>query len=120
MRNRLIKLIMECSTFTPQYAKQARLHAKYVADHLLANSVIVPPCKVLDMVYYLTSTETEKTLNASDIFFGVVQAISFDGKEIWVAAKYTNGLFYYHKASDFGKTVFLTPMEAEKALAARI
>lgn len=41
MRDRLIKLIMECSTFTPRYANQARSHAEYVANHLINNGVTI-------------------------------------------------------------------------------
>ena len=51
MRDRLIELILECSTFTPNYEKQARLHAEYVAQHLLNNGVIVLPCKIGSNVY---------------------------------------------------------------------
>ena len=93
--------------------------ARNIADHLLANGVIVPPCKVGDTVYYLTTVDTAKELNVSEIFDGVVQAIGFDGKDIWISVRYTNGLFYYHSAKDFSKTVFLTREEAEKALEER-
>lgn len=91
--------------------------ASRVADHLLANGVIVPPCKVDGTVYYLTTEDTATELNVTDIFCGTVQGVGFDGTNIWVSAKYTNGLFYYHKSTDFGKTVFLSREEAEKALA---
>ena len=90
-----------------------------LADHLLANGVIVPPCKVWDTVYYLTSVDTEKELNIADVFCGTVQSVAFDGKNIWIAAKYTNGLYYHHKAQDFGRDVFLNPEKAAKALAER-
>jgi hypothetical protein len=51
MRDRLIELILECSTYTPEYSEQARLHAEYLAQHLLNEGVIVPPCKVGQKVY---------------------------------------------------------------------
>lgn len=89
------------------------------ADHLLANGVIVPPCKSGDTVYYLTTVDTEKELNVTDIFCGTVQGIGFDGKILWISAKYTNGLYYYHQSEDFGKTVFLTKEEAEAKLKER-
>ena len=87
-----------------------------IVERLLAAGVIVPPCKVGDTVYYLTSVDTEKELNVADIFCGTVQSVAFDGKNIWVAAKYTNGLYYHHKEQDFGRDVFLAKEEAEKAL----
>lgn len=91
----------------------------FLADYLLANGVIVPPCKVGDTVYYLTIVDTEKELNVTEIFEGVVHAVCFDGKLIWFSATYANGLFYYHNSNDFGKTVFLSLEEAEKSLAER-
>ena len=81
--------------------------------------IIVPPCKVGDTMYYLTTVDTEKELNVTDIFCGTVQTVGFDGKNIWVSVKYKNGLYYSHTAKDFGKTVFLTKEEAEKALKER-
>ena len=118
MRDRLIEILNE--SFAEQYRKQGvLLTAPHTAEHLLANGVIVPPCKVGDTVYYLTTEDTEKELNVTDIFCGTVQGLGFDGTNIWISAKYTNGLFYYHKSTDFGKTVFLTKEEAEKALAER-
>ena len=115
MRDRLIGLIIGSS----EYICDSAALIERLADHLLANGVIVPPCKVGDTVYYLTTEDTEKELNVTDIFCGTVQGLGFDGTNIWISAKYTNGLFYYHKSTDFGKTVFLTKEEAEKALAER-
>jgi hypothetical protein len=54
VRDRLIELIMECSTYTPEYSKHARLHAEYLAQHLLNNNVIVLPCKLNSEVYDIT------------------------------------------------------------------
>lgn len=90
-----------------------------IADCLLANGVLCPPCKVGDTVYYLTTVDTEKELNVNEIFCGTAQAVGFDGKNIFIAVKYTNGLFYYHVSKNFGKTVFLSRELAEKALAER-
>ena len=97
----------------------AKYWADVIADKLLAEGVIVPPCKVGQTVYYVTIIDTEKELNIVESFYGTVQGVGFDGKNIWVSAKYTNGLYYHHKSTDFGKNVFLTREEAEKALAER-
>mgnify|MGYP007111660605 FL=1 len=80
-----------------------------IADHLLANGVIVPPCKVGDKVY-----RTFGNYCGEKIFEGVVDQISiFNNREIrfWV---YGHPLGF--ACHDIGKTVFLTREEAEKAL----
>ena len=48
-RDRLIELLVK--TFGEQYEKRGLLTAHHTADHLLANGVIVPPCKVGDTMY---------------------------------------------------------------------
>lgn len=124
MRERLIELIKKAYTpIKDGFGLYVRLEHQLpecvfeaIADHLLAEGIIVPPCKVGDTVYYLTSIDTEKELDILDIFCGTTQGIGFDGTNIWVSAKYTNGLYYHHKSVDFGKTVFLTKEEAEKSL----
>ena len=83
-----------------------------VADYLLANGVIVPPCKVGDTVY-----RTQGNCCGEKIFEGVVDQIAiFDNREIriWV---YGHPLGFGY--DDIGKTAFLTKEEAEKALAER-
>lgn len=46
MREKLIELIQKS-------VRCARNWAEVIADHLLANGVIVPPCKVGDDIYYI-------------------------------------------------------------------
>lgn len=62
MRDRLIELIdradEECKhtkncESCSGYGKGAQCMNHHIADHLLANGVIVPPCKVGDTVYYI-------------------------------------------------------------------
>ena len=122
MRDRLIELVCE-GIQTDEcigHCNHPYCHeVERIADHLLANGVIVLPCKVWDTVYYLTSVDVGKELNIADIFCGTVQSVAFDGKNIWIAAKYTNGLYYHHKAQDFGRDVFLNPEKAAKALVER-
>ena len=73
------------------------------ADYLLANGVIVPPCKVGEVVY--------------DIHYGKV----FGSKVIMLHMLDDCFTFMasggrYYKDDDIGKTVFLTREEAEQAL----
>lgn len=83
-----------------------------IADFLLANGVIVPPCKVGDTVY-----RTIGNYCGEKIFEGIVAQISiYNEKEtrFWVY-----GHPWGFGCDDIGKTVFLTREEAEKALAER-
>lgn len=85
-----------------------------LADHLLANGVIVPPCEVGDTVYFPAETDCECE---PYVDVGTVFAIGIDERHtLWISVRYESGLKYYHTSDDFGKTVFLTREEAEKAL----
>lgn len=120
-RDRLYGLIVDIENELfreyPHYSDMERIER--TADHLLAAGCILLPCKVGDTVYYLTSVDTEKELGVTDVFCGTVQSLAFDGENFWIAVKYTNGLYYHHKAQDIGRDVFLSPEEAERALAER-
>ena len=91
-----------------------------IADYLLANGVIVPPCKVGDTVYYFS-----RDLGAVFPYFVENLNIGSMGKN----KTYWNYEANYHDEEtdelideidfdldDIGKTVFLTREEAEKAL----
>ena len=96
-KDRLIELIQNAVNGC------ARHWAEIIADYLLANGVIVPPCKLGDKVYLITLDKTveEYTVN------GVCQ--------------YTNGIFV--ELIDFDRIfdipahkVFLTKEQAEEKL----
>lgn len=60
MRERLVKLIKHDNCISPatcsskcKYVDSDDCHAERLADYLLANGVIVPPCKVGDIVYLI-------------------------------------------------------------------
>lgn len=108
MRERLIELIQNA------VGGCARHLAEVIADYLLANGVIVPPCKIGQTVYFPMETngECEPYVDVGTVF-----CIGFDERHtMWISARYESGLKYYHTSDDFGKTVFLTREEAEKAL----
>lgn len=99
----------------------ARHWAEVIADHLLSNGVIVPPCKNGDTVYVHTidsPTGIEKSrvkrmmlqnLQDKMTIRIIVPSIYDDwGNAVWE--------FY---PDDFGNTVFLTKEEALKALKER-
>ena len=123
MRDRLTELLRqiefdyyeECVCAAEDGYKGAPDFAKYFVDHLLAEGVIVPPCKVGDMLYTINSN--------GNIVEGVAQIV-FQNKWThgwtvcaWFADYHEteNEGYLYIPFSDFGKTVFLTKEEAENA-----
>lgn len=100
MQDRLIELIHE---------SDLSLDSVRLTDHLLANGVIVLPCKVGDKVY-----RTSGNYCGEKIFEGVVNQINiYNNGEIrfWM---YGHPLGFV--CDDIGKTVFLSREEAEKVL----
>ena len=81
-------------------------------DYLLANGVIVPPCKVGTKVYF-AGRDSGECLN------GNLVSYCLDAAHLWFNCHYDCGLNYWHPIEDFGKTVFLTKEEAEQALKER-
>lgn len=113
-RDRLIGLIQDAVNGC------ARHWAEIIADHLLANGVIVPPCKVGQTVYYLfqfsdtrilpfvRKAKVRKIYCANSKMQFLVDCELKDTKE--------KGIIRAWYFDAFGKTVFLTKEEAEKAL----
>lgn len=113
MRDRLIELIVsaDISLFGTD-----KPYAEVYADYLLANGVIVPPCKVGDTVYFVVEFDEDCKCYVDK---GRVYAIIQNENTLWLSVRYLSGLRYDHTPNDFGKTVFLTKEEAEKALKER-
>lgn len=97
----------------------ARHWAEVIADHLLSNGVIVPPCKVGDSVWLVDFSNKE-------IIDGYVEEISYK----WVYQQETvlvtmrmntkrGWLTYWRDFYAFGDHVFLSKAEAEQALKER-
>lgn len=99
MRKRLIEFIKESLI---KHIGKSCLLAENIADDLLANGVVVPPCKIADRIYQIdgiriyTSSIHEITYTASKTIY-VTESIVFDESAI-------------------GKSVFLTKEDAERAL----
>lgn len=97
-----------------------------LANHLIENGVILPPCKVGKTVWICTSPvnisgyEFNGDGEQDEIFECVIGSITFYEQSNQVRC-YCNGKFvaHYLRLSDFGKTVFLTREDAEKALRER-
>lgn len=115
-RDRLIELLKSDNCPSPficdEKCKYVNLKSCYeyrTADFLLANGVILPPCKVGDKVY---TSETRRVKEWVITFCGK----NSRGEYKMIAADdgFKNMLEFWDY--DIGKTVFLTREEAEKAL----
>jgi len=106
-RDRLTELILKSEILCNTCGECSNTYcAEYLADYLLANGVIVPPCKVGDKVY------TVGVFSGQIISSEVVSIIS------------TKNDCFLHLENEtvvcvsqqLGKTVFLTKEEAEEKL----
>ena len=111
MRDRLIELILNAPKTDVVYGNikldKPIQTAQTVADYLLANGVVVPPCKVGDKIYRIVKGKIkESEVEKIEITKNII-AIFYD----W------HGMGYeLSTVLDLGKTVFLTREEAEQAL----
>ena len=118
-RDRLIELKIQfvesfdCGDCIPEESKCKKCLTEKETDYLLANGVIVPPCKVGDIVY--------------TIFEGDIEALKITYAKTEESAEF---IYRYYDAKNkfldmpfsdrsIGKTVFLTKEEAEKHLKER-
>ena len=105
-RDRLIKLLSiavgDCNLTDPEI--------KIVANYLIANGIIVPPCEVGDTVYALYNGKVLK----ANIFSMKIE--TEDDKYVYMLKLKIFDHFFQFKTFLLGKTVFLTREEAEKAL----
>ena len=103
MRERLIELLNDWGN-----KENDGVRAESMADYLLANGVIVPPCKVGDTVYCIVEG-FDVVMEGHIRQLIVAEGIFID----CVIRGYFNQVFH---SSKIGKTVFLTREEAEQAL----
>lgn len=126
-REDLIKMLEQAEEKAEEYIRQndrmdhiptlKELLGVY-ADCLIENGVIVPPCKVGDTVYYI-NTQYHMALYRNKIYEAKVARIVVTslGVCLVIHIKDESGCCEVPDVRDFGKTVFLTKEEAEKALA---
>ena len=112
-RDRLIELLVDFNPYKDPIRQMAdRMIIEKIADYLLANGVIVPPCKVGQVVWIISQwykyTKPE-----------------IESRKVLSVQIYKNGNIQYHYKDGcfwkdhIGKTVSLTKEEAEKALKER-
>ena len=107
MRDRLIEIIAD----ELGDINCAKLWAADIADRLLANGVIVPPCKVGDTLYY-------PVFATNRVLLYKVISIKLNSKGLYVVCENCLSKSQMtHRASQIGKTIFLAEKQAEWALA---
>ncbi len=110
-RDRLIELLSKINFKTPPY----EIEAEDIADHLLANGVIIPPCYIGQTVYQLY----RKYNGDSIVRQGKVSAIQQKADKSWKIRITMNSYVFEITPDKIGERIFLTKEEAEKALAER-
>jgi len=104
------------------YTKKHNISASSVileeyAEELLANGIIVPPCKVGQTVYIIDEPDF-----ADDFVLDVkVSEVGQDCRGMWIGLELPLGmrLSQYVSPNNLGNTVFLTKEEAEAELRKR-
>ena len=113
---RLIDLIREAKKHTKNANSDLERNMIF-ADYLIEHGVTVPPCKVGDTVWLIKNVfNGEKVVRV--IAHRMIDGIGGNRlNPIWLISKYPYELRFC--PSEFGKTVFLTREEAERALKER-
>ena len=109
-REKLIELMKNAPLLNVLYGDEEEW--KIAAEYLLANGVIVPPCKVGDKMYF------------DGKYFaghckGEIMERTVDIIETTVSNTFRGEIDVQFDFKDFGKTVFLSREDAEKALEER-
>ena len=113
-REKLIELLENAPA-----APNGERNVATLADHLLENGVIVPPCKVGDKVWVLTRNYDYKENSCSiEAVETVISSFRVNQLNQFFTARYMDSEISIHP-SEIGESVFLTYDEAEKALAER-
>lgn len=121
-RDRLIELNRKAKNYALEKAdeRSGLVCIDDEVDYLLANGVIVPPCKVGDFVYssvrysgyYMRKKDAPYSYKVC--FIGINDYEGHGGG--FVNVVHENGSMLQFEFSQFGKTVFLTKEEAEEKL----
>ena len=115
VREKLVKLLKTSPT------RNGYTDLGDIADHLIANGVVVLPCKIGDKVYVNYIYGRNKIITDSQMVCSIEQTVGVNDESYWkvcVKQVIEKGYIVYHEyiEDDFGKTVFLTREEAEASL----
>ena len=115
VREKLVKLLKTSPT------RNGYTDLGDIADHLIANGVVVLPCKIGDKVYVNYIYGRNKIITDSQMVCSIEQTVGVNDESYWkvcVKQVIEKGYIVYHEYTedDFGKTVFLSREEAEASL----
>ena len=110
-RDRLIELLSGKSIDT-------KVDVEFVADTILADGWIRPPCKVGDKVYYVSDSPINFSVQANTIYEAHISRMVTTqyGTTLVIKIHNSYGCTEIPDINDWGKTVFITREEAEQAL----
>lgn len=112
MKDRLIELLESTPTDF-----DGNRNVVIIAEHLIKNGVIIPPCNVGQTVWLIKSLNWQRT--EWGIEEGKISMIQQKVDKSWKFRISNNGSVSDYTVDAVGKTVFLTRKEAEQALAER-
>ena len=110
MKERLVEIIQQMFCDAKMLEAYSDKGANALADYLLANGVIVPPCKVGDVVYNTTFGEVNGYIVDNMKFTYTADGLKCD--EVNASGRYSSRFGF----ENIGKTVFLSREEAEAKL----
>lgn len=109
MRERLIELIEEVVTIN------GSVYSEDIADYLIANGVIVPPCRVGDTVYAVSNYYGGEW----QIYECRVDNFTVYKTNTFMSIGNREGYIFGANICEIGKSIFFTRELAEKALKER-
>jgi hypothetical protein len=115
MRDRLVEMIKNS---LHRHIGKSCLLAENIADDILADGVIVPPCKVGQTVYYFSHRPFNLSVQANTVYEAIVVRIVTTrlGTQLVIQIRNEHGCTEVPDIRSWGKTVFATREEAVKAL----
>lgn len=129
-KDRLVELLTNSEIAYAQYLSEACDKAikgdvtaqlmkrlEFYADYILADGWMRPPCKIGQTVYKVVNDKRVKKPYECKVV-GIWYADDENANDVHLV-RYVNGIFdcsFSVQFKEFGKTVFLTKEEAEKAL----
>lgn len=104
--------------FTNSIVETKRKHANQKTCRSFKDRKLIfeTPCKAGTVVYGIHEICTEEGVETKEVFEGKLISFSIDENSENFCVRYECGLTYWHRLSDFGKTVFLSKEEAENEL----
>lgn len=111
MRDRLIELIKEAKAIEAS-GIDCKVSDEYIADHLIDNGVIIPPCYIGQEIWHITKHYDGR----NEIRKGKVSMLQQKSDKSWKIRITVNSSVWDFTPDEIGTEYFLTKEEAEKAL----